>query len=176
MRLYGLLRLSNRHLLLCCKAEYRNLSFAVVAVSDEQHLSEDIDSALFEHEQVWNLVEARIANSTGGSINSTYMCSRPSEFADDEHAPVYILLNICRVIQLSTWSLQAVNVQYKALSCDWYKWAGSVSDSHSLQDRWSLTNSTGKSINSTYTCSGLKWRELICFTWNRMKESMRQLL
>ena len=52
VRLYGLLRLSNRHLLLCCKAEYRNLSFAVVAVSDEQHLSEDIASALFEYEQV----------------------------------------------------------------------------------------------------------------------------
>ena len=78
------------------------MSFAVVAVSDERHPSEEIASALSEYEQVWNLLEARIANSTGRSSNSTYMCSRPSEFADDEHEPVYILLNICRVLQLLT--------------------------------------------------------------------------
>lgn len=58
----------------------------MVAVSDEQHLSEEIASALFEYEQVWNLVEARNANSTGKSINSTYMCSRPSE-SEDKHNP-----------------------------------------------------------------------------------------
>ena len=68
------------------KVGYRNLSFAMVAVSDEQHLSEEIASALLEYEQVWNLIEARIANSTGRSINSTYMCSRPSE-SEGEHNP-----------------------------------------------------------------------------------------
>jgi len=102
VRLYGLLRLSNRHLLLYCRAGYRNLSFAVVAVADEQRLPEEIASMRLEYEQVWNLLEARIANSTARNLNSTYICSRPSEFVDDEHAPVYILLNICRVIQLST--------------------------------------------------------------------------
>jgi hypothetical protein len=70
-----MLRPLNRHLLLCRKAGSRNLSFAVVAVSDEQHPPEGIDSALFEHEQVWNLVEARIVNSTAQNLNSTYICS-----------------------------------------------------------------------------------------------------
>ena len=84
------------------KAGYRNMTLDVIAVTDDKRLPEETVSTCLEYEQVWNLVEARIANSTARNLNSTYICSRPSEFADDEHAPVYILLNICRVIQLLT--------------------------------------------------------------------------
>ena len=84
------------------KAGYRNMTLDVIAVTDDKRLPEETVSTCLEYEQVWNLVEARIANSTARNLNSTYICSRPSEFADDEHTPVYILLNICRVIQLST--------------------------------------------------------------------------
>ena len=61
----------------------------MVAVSDEQHLSEEIASVLFEYEQVWNPVEAKIANTTGRSINLTYMCSRSSESEDKHNPPIF---------------------------------------------------------------------------------------
>lgn len=102
VRLYGLVGLSKQHMFFVRKAGYRNMTLDVIAVTDDQRLPEETVSTCLEYEQVWNLVEARIANSTARNLNSTYMCSRPSEFADDEHAPVYILLNICRVIQLLT--------------------------------------------------------------------------
>lgn len=83
-------------------AGYRNMTLDVIVVTDDQRLPEETVSMRLEYEKCWNLVEARMANSTARNLNSTYMCSRSSEFADDEHAPVYILLNICRVLQLLT--------------------------------------------------------------------------
>ena len=78
------------------------MTLDVIVVTDDQRLPEETVSMCLEYEKCWNLVDARIANSTARNLNSTQMCSRPRDFTDDEHAPVNILLNICRVIQLPT--------------------------------------------------------------------------
>ena len=75
VRLYGLVRLSKQHMFSVRKAGYRNMTLDVIAVTDDKRLPEETVSTCLEYEQVWNLVEARIANSTAKNLNSTYTCS-----------------------------------------------------------------------------------------------------
>lgn len=55
------------------------MTLAVTAVADEKRLPEETASVCLKYEKVWNLMKAMIANSTARNLNSTYICSRPSE-------------------------------------------------------------------------------------------------
>ena len=65
------------------------MTLDVIVVTDDQRLPEETVSMCLEYEKCWNLVDARIANSTARNLNSTYICSRPSESEDEHNPPIF---------------------------------------------------------------------------------------